>query len=74
MIAPGPTLKITRTTETNALLAWASSPAGFVLQQNGGLTTTNWILATNTVTAVNGTNQVSTSTKSGNLFFRLLHP
>jgi hypothetical protein len=57
----------------NAIVSWPISSAGFRLQQNGKLNTTNWISAANPLN-VNGTNQVTVSPASGVKFFRLISP
>jgi hypothetical protein len=61
-------------TGTNLVISWASPPAGFILQQNTDLTTTNWQTVTNTVTLTNGLNQVAIPFDNGPQFFRLAYP
>jgi hypothetical protein len=72
-----PTLNIT-VAGTNAVLSWPdlSSTAGYVLQQNSDLTTTNWIDVTDTPTLnlTNLQNQVLLSPTNGNSFYRLRSP
>jgi len=59
---------------TNFVLSWPSQPAGCVLQQNSDLTTTNWVVVTNTPTISNGLSQVLLPPFPGNQFFRLAYP
>ncbi len=68
-----PSLKITRTNNSNAIVSWPTTPAGFILQQSSLLSANNWTTSTNSVSNVNGSNQIS-SPIIGNKFFRLLHP
>jgi hypothetical protein len=44
------------------------------LQQNTDLATANWVSNTIPINVVNGTNQVTVSPATGNLFFRLINP
>jgi hypothetical protein len=68
-----PVLQIAGASYTNAVVSWPAAPAGFILQQNSTLNSTNWMAVTNAVVTGTGTNQVS-SPSSGINFFRLLHP
>jgi hypothetical protein len=68
-----PDLGIIQASQTNVIVFWPVSPAGFILQQNFSLDSTNWVSVTNAVSTVNGTNQIS-SIMAGNSFFRLYHP
>lgn len=69
-----PVLEITRSNASTAILSWPASPAGYVLQQNGVMPATNWVLATNLVSVASGTNRVVVSPLKDDLFFRLIHP
>jgi len=71
---PQPLLEINSSNANTAMVTWPAPSPGFVLVQNTSLTTTDWTLVTNTVNAVNGTNQVLVSPLTGNQFYRLLHP
>lgn len=72
---PGaPLLTIYLAAANSAVIAWPASPGGFVLQENSSLATPNWIAATNAVSAVNGTNQITLLPPQGNKFYRLFHP
>jgi hypothetical protein len=61
-------------TVNGVVISWASPSAGFVLQQNSNLATTNWTNFGGTVHSNNTTMSVTNSPLTGNLFFRLLHP
>jgi hypothetical protein len=56
------------------LLSWPTlaSTTNYVLQQNGDLTTTNWVTATNQSGITNGQYQAVVSPQNGNQFYRLL--
>lgn len=71
-----PTLNI-NSSINRMLVSWPSASAGWSLQQNTDLTTTNWSPSgyNGFPIADDGTNKSLTiSPPSGNLFFRLLHP
>jgi hypothetical protein len=68
-----PDLSITQASQTNAIVLWPASPAGFILQQIASLDSTNWMNTTNTISTAGGTNQISDFTIS-NRFYRLYHP
>ena len=69
-----PALNIAVSNASTVVVSWPASPVGYVLQQNLFVQTTNWTLATNPVSLVNGTNQVTVSPLTSNRFFRLIHP
>ncbi|NOS69498.1 MAG: hypothetical protein HOP33_06155 [Verrucomicrobia bacterium] len=69
-----PLLDIQLTPPDTALLSWPTNAAGFVLQQNSDLSTTNWLDATNTASVVGTNSQVIISPLNGTEFFRLVHP
>jgi hypothetical protein len=61
----------------NLLISWQalSSAAGFVLQDNSDLATTNWVIVTNALALSNGLNQVVIPMPvSGSQFYRLINP
>jgi hypothetical protein len=59
----------------SVIVSWPASPAGFTLQQNTNLASTNsWMTSGYTITTLNGTNSITISPPSGHLFFRLLNP
>jgi hypothetical protein len=72
---PGaPLLTITRTATNTAVISWPSPSIGFNLQQNGDLSTTNWVAPSETV-ADNGTSKyIIVSPSSGQRFYRLFKP
>jgi hypothetical protein len=67
-----PQLKI-GLSNTNALLSWLVPSTNFVLQQNLDLTTTNWVMLTNTPTLnlTNLNNEFTLSPSNSSGFFRL---
>jgi hypothetical protein len=72
-----PYLSITTANSTHAVLSWPVAAAGFVLQQDSNLNSTNWSnVNTNTYPIVvsNGTNHVTVPINAGNQFFRLVNP
>ncbi len=46
----------------------------YTLQQNANLATTNWTTGSYAITPANGTNSITITPPTGNLFFRLAHP
>ena len=72
---PGAPLLTIRLTSANAAtVSWPSPSAGFILQQNADLNTSNWVAAPQTVTD-NGTNRfIIVSPPAGNRFYRLRAP
>ena len=70
----GPQLNIFRGTGDSAVLEWAASPAGWVLQQRTNLANTNWGLLTNVPTVVSASNRVTVTPLTTNRFYRLFHP
>jgi hypothetical protein len=69
-----PTLSIRLTSSNVALFSWPVAEAGFMLQRNSDLTTTNWVAVTAPINVVNGQNQVAISPPTGNQFYRLALP
>jgi photosystem II stability/assembly factor-like uncharacterized protein len=69
-----PSLSITAF-DSNLTFSWPLPSTGFVLQQSGDLTSTNWSAVTNAVTVSNVWNQVTIAPPaSGNTFYRLSGP
>jgi len=72
---PGaPLLRIVRSANNTVVVAWPTPSAGFSLQQNSILGTTNWVSVTNVPVAAAGENQVIVSPPTGNRFYRLSSP
>jgi hypothetical protein len=71
---PPPTLGIQLTNNQSVVISWPSVYANYMLQQNPVLGTTNWVLNTNTVSLVNGNNQVIIAPATNNMFFQLVNP
>jgi hypothetical protein len=72
--ANAPVLTITHTGSSSVVVSWPTSPAGFTLQQNANLATTNWTTSGYTITSAGGTNSITIAPPSGHLFFRLVQP
>jgi len=68
-----PSLKIQKSV-FGVSLSWPDSPTGLTLQQNATLGTTNWVANTNSINTTGGTNEVTVSPATGNMFFRLVGP
>ena len=70
---PGaPLLTVSLTATNTVLVSWPYPSSGFSLQQNGALSTTNWLVVTNTPTQVGQHWQVIVQPPTGNRFYRLL--
>jgi hypothetical protein len=72
---PGsPLLTIVRTSSSTVTVSWPLSAAGFRLQQNINLGTTNWTTPGETITN-NGTNNfIIVNLPAANRYFRLVNP
>lgn len=66
-----PHLNITATNPDSVLLSWPDSSGNFELQQISDLSITNWTTVTNAPVSVNGQYQVSLSSQSTSMFYRL---
>jgi Protein of unknown function (DUF642) len=71
--AVGPTLAIALTAPDSVLVSWLNT-AGYTLQTNNNLSTSNWVGYSGSITNVAGTNRVAISPAKGDLFFRLSNP
>lgn len=69
-----PALRIFLTNSNHAIIAWPAPSAGFRLQQNSTLSTTNWLSLTNIPESVGSENQITISAPIGNRYFRLSNP
>jgi len=74
--SPGaPLLKIFLTTTNTALVSWsAAASAGFSLQQNADLSTTNWVAPNETINSDGTTKFIIVSPPSARRFYRLKSP
>jgi len=70
---PPPALAITPSRD-GAVISWPASPAGFGLQQNSNLTSTNWADVTTIPVVTNEQNQVIETFSDAARYFRLKHP
>jgi hypothetical protein len=69
-----PLLTITFVATDTVVLSWPVASTGFVLEQCPAVGATNWDNVTNTVTVVDGYNQVTIMPATGVAFYRLRHP
>jgi hypothetical protein len=67
-----PSLSIARS-GNSVIVSWPNT-GSYKLQQNSNLATTNWIAGSYSITTINGTNSITITPPSGNLFFRLANP
>jgi hypothetical protein len=68
-----PSLGIVLTTTNTAVVFWPTN-AAYTLQTNANLSTANWGDYGGTINTVKGTNRVTITPPTGNLFFRLSNP
>src|ERR1039458_3972708 len=69
---PGvPVLSIKLTTTNTAMVYWSSPSAGYSLQVNTNLSTTNWAAAVGSVTDDGTTKYIIVNPPTGNRFYRL---
>jgi hypothetical protein len=66
----GPNLGLIRS-NNSVTLSWATTPSGYILQQNPNLRSTNWTASSYTVTTNGPVNTVTVTSPTGNMFFRL---
>jgi hypothetical protein len=72
---PGlPLLYISRTGPSSVLVWWLPGSSSYTLQTNSDLKAGTWIGYGGTINSGGGTNSVTISPPTGNLFFRLAHP
>ncbi len=72
---PGAPLLTIRLTSANAAtVSWPSPSAGFILQQNADLNTSNWVAASQTVTDNGSNRSIIVNPPAGNRFYRLFKP
>jgi hypothetical protein len=72
---PGaPLLQILLTTTNTAMVFWPSPSAGFNLQMNANLATTNWAAPAETVTDNGTIKYIIVNPPAGNRFYRLKSP
>jgi len=69
-----PRLSIELTATNTVVVSWPSPSAGFALQQNTDLSTTNWLPVATTPVVVGGENQVTLPATPPRNFFRLRTP
>lgn len=74
MQTPGAPALAIRQSGADVIIYWPSSPAGFLLQQNANLATTNWTSFVGLVGDDGTTKSVTNPPPSRNMYFRLIHP
>ena len=68
---PGlPNLLIVPNGPNSVKILWPNT-GSYTLQQNGNLATTNWVTSSYSITTASGTNSITITPPTGNLFFRL---
>jgi hypothetical protein len=71
---PGlPNLTITFVGPNSVIVSWPNT-GSYTLQTNNNLSTSSWIGYGSTINTANGTNSVTITPLTGNLFFRLRNP
>jgi hypothetical protein len=70
---PAPLLEIARMTNRTTL-TWPTIPAGFNLQRNTNVASTNWVAVTNAPVVSNSLNRVTLTNNSAPEFYRLRRP
>ena len=71
---PPPTLQVLLASANSVRLYWPTNSAGYTIQQNSQLGTTNWLNASNTIATVGTDYQATITTTNGPCFFRLMKP
>ena len=71
---PGvPNLVIVPNGASSVKILWPNT-GSYTLQQNGNLATASWATSGYSITTANGTNSITITSPTGNLFFRLSNP
>jgi hypothetical protein len=68
-----PNLTITVISPNSVRVSWPATGT-YTLLQNSVVNNANWVASSYTVTTANGTNSITVTSPSGNLFFRLANP
>ena len=68
-----PNLSIAFVAPDSVVVSWSAIDS-YTLQQNLGLATTNWTTTSYPITTANGTNSITITPPTGDLFFRLSSP
>jgi hypothetical protein len=69
-----PQLSLSVSPASTLVFTWTSSTAGYLLQANASLGTTNWVTLTNAPVTVGSSNRIVLPTAASNLFYRLKLP
>jgi hypothetical protein len=71
--AGAPSLAIKYVQPDSVVVSWPASATGYTLQQNSNLAAPkSWVASGYAITTANGTNSITITPPSGNLFFRLV--
>jgi hypothetical protein len=74
VVPPPPQLDLHRSATNGLVFTWTNQAAGYLLQANTSLLSTNWVTLTNTPVTVGSTNQLALPVPAGTLFYRLATP
>jgi hypothetical protein len=66
-----PSLTISLSNTKSVIVSWPSSATGYILQQDADITAGNWATNNYPISTINGTNSITITSPTGNLFFRL---
>jgi hypothetical protein len=69
-----PQLNISLSPTNTLALAWASPTAGYLLQANASLGTTNWVTLTNAPVTIDSNNLIVLTMPASNRFYRIMLP
>jgi hypothetical protein len=70
-VPPAPPLSLNLSPANTLVFSWTASTAGYLLQANASLFTTNWVTLTNAPVTVGSTNQIVLPAPAGTQFYRL---
>ena len=74
MTPAAPPLNLSLSSSNTLVFTWTDSTAGFLLQANASLGTTNWVTLTNAPVTAGSSNQIVLPTPASNQFYRLTLP
>jgi hypothetical protein len=74
VVPPAPQLNVTLAPTNKLAFTWNSATAGFFLQTNASLRTTNWVTLTNAPVVVGSSNRLVLPASGGSVFYRLKLP
>src|ERR1700677_1557929 len=74
VVPPPPQLNLSLSPANALVFTWTDPTAGYLLQANASLRTTNWVTLTNAPVTVGSSNQIVLPPPSSNQFYRLTLP